>query len=66
MEQLFDFHLSYDADKVSQKELCPEHGLRKTSYCLECQKYICDRCLPMSKHSEHKTQHLSVIAFKVF
>ncbi|TNV80125.1 hypothetical protein FGO68_gene2810 [Halteria grandinella] len=66
MDQLFDFHQSYDADKVTQKELCSDHGLRKTSYCLECQKYICDRCLPMSKHSEHKTQHLSVIAFKVF
>lgn len=66
IEQLLDFHKSFDAEKQAKKELCPDHGLRKTSFCLECKLYICDKCLPLSKHSAHPTKHLSIMAFQVF
>ena len=65
IEKLLQFHKHYNVQKASKKEICHEHQLRKTSFCLECKAYICDKCLPLSMHSSHPTKHLSLMAYQV-
>ena len=65
IEQLQEFHKEYNQEKAQKKEMCHDHNLRKTSFCLECKTYICDKCLPLSFHSTHPTKHLSLMAYQV-
>ncbi|CDW74450.1 UNKNOWN [Stylonychia lemnae] len=65
IESLMEFSKHYNAQKASKKELCHDHNLRKTSFCIDCKLYICDRCLPMSSHANHNTKHLSLMAHQV-
>ena len=47
------------------KELCPEHALRLTLYCLDCKAYMCDKCYVLENHVGHKTVQTSKMAHEV-
>lgn len=56
-------------DKVNRKEICHDHDLRKTLYCSDCRKYMCDKCYVSdpsnAQHSEHKITQISKMAYEV-
>ena len=35
---------SDDSQNNSPPEICVPHDLRKTLYCVDCKKYLCDKC----------------------
>ena len=58
--------LSFLTTTVRQsKELCPEHALRLTLYCLDCKAYMCDKCYVLENHVGHKTVQTSKMAHEV-
>ena len=44
IKDLFELSEKYLNERVARKELCHEHDLRKTLYCSDCRKYMCDKC----------------------
>ena len=77
IRELIKMSEKYDQnpEKIHRKEICGDHELRKTLYCSDCRKYMCDRCYvmdptklpgqPSMNHSEHKTTQISKMAYEV-